>query len=77
MHQSSDSIIKEKTSENRRATLPIVLRLSLVLGLICLFVGVAQCQSILFLYGGVTLAAPPGPLILQLSLVNALFWFVF
>ena len=60
--------------DDRKSSLPVILRLSLVLGLICAFVGIPQCQSILYLYGGKVLATSPGPLILQLSLVNTLFW---
>lgn len=59
--------------KTRRSKLPIILRMSLLLGLICLFVGTPQCFSILFLYGGKTLSDWPGEMILAVALLNTLF----
>ena len=58
---------------SRRSQLPVILRLSMLLGLICVFIGIPQCFSILFLYGGKTLSDWPGELILALALINTLF----
>jgi len=59
--------------KSRRSQLPIILRLSMLLGLICVFIGIPQCFSILFLYGGKTLSDWPGEFILALALINTLF----
>jgi len=59
--------------KTRRNQLPIILRLSMLFGLICVFIGIPQCFSILFLYGGKTLSDWPGELILALALINTLF----
>ena len=45
----------------------------MLLGLICVFIGIPQCFSILFLYGGKTLSDWPGEFILALALINTLF----
>ena len=37
---------------NARTDLPIIMRLSLLLGLICVCIGLPQCWSMLYIYGG-------------------------
>ena len=69
----------KKDGENARRDLPVILRLSLLLGLICVCIGSPQAWSILFLFGGEKVSGKisefghMGPFLLQTAFINTLF----